>query len=195
MGLHPTENLLRWHSNLFFRVVFLLPLQEIIQSLHFKFDSSFTAWMAEIRSKCIYLNARFHLPAGHWWRLKDDSRVWCLHYCYCLNPWLWITMLKYFSFTREPIKENFQLLSPLPVIQRTQFNSLSNRIKEWKKTSAMKQVLKCIWRPRTQSGSTLLIGSQTFPRLLATWEWNPTCQSYLWRVQTHVDVALLHLIL
>ena len=58
-----------------FSGVFLVPLQEIIQSLHLKSDSSFTAWKTEIRSKCIYLNARFHLPPGHLWRRKDDSRL------------------------------------------------------------------------------------------------------------------------
>lgn len=41
----------------------------------------------------------------------------------------------------EPIKEKFQLLSLLPVIQRTEFNSLSNHIKEWKKNICYEQVL------------------------------------------------------
>lgn len=101
----------------------------------------------------------------------------------------------------KPIKDNFQLLPLPPVIQRTPFNSLGNHISEWKRDFCWEQVLKGMWRQRTQSRQHL-IRSRNFPRACtATWEVNTRCQSYLAKhlgsillsylgqMSTHMDTA------
>lgn len=76
MGLNPTENLLRQHSNLFLRY---------FEGHHKKSYSHYTSKLtalsqhekAEIRPKCIYSNARFHLLTRELQRTDSRQRVVC----------------------------------------------------------------------------------------------------------------------
>lgn len=157
MGLQPTENLLRWHSNLFFRGFFFFFWCHYKKS-YSHYTSNLTVLSQHERQKLgpsVFIEMQgltYHQDIHEDWKMTAECDV-----CPIVisgTPDHGSSRSNILNSNNEPIKENFQLLSFLPIIQRTQFNSLSNHIKEWKKNFCYEQVLKCIWRQRTQSGST-----------------------------------------
>lgn len=140
MGLDPTENLLRWHSDLFLRYF----------ECHYKksyshYTSNLTALSqheeAEIRPKWIYSNARFHLLTGELRKTERGQRTVARHALLFYESVTMESHVQIFQFqTINPLKRTFSCYLSFQWFRELHLIHLAVTFKNKRETFTMSQL-------------------------------------------------------